>query len=104
MAATAKVGRSTHKHSIRIADADRFEGLLEAKDENIELDSEDFVQNDTPIIHNVPTEICADSLLGKVPQSANILKTDVVERLTSKYEWKSVRAILTPRAPLSVYA
>jgi hypothetical protein len=95
MAAAGKTGRSAHKHNSRIADADRFEGTLGVDDENFEFDKEDFVSNDTPIIHNVPTEICADSLLGKVPQSANILRTDMVERLTSKYEWKSVRAILT---------
>ena len=94
MAAAAKTGRSAHKHNCT-SKVDRFEGRLEANEENFEFENDYFVEGDTPIIHNVPTEICADSLLGKVPQSANILRTDVVERLTSKYEWKSVRAILT---------
>jgi hypothetical protein len=95
MAATDTTGRSTLKQNSRFADINRFEGILEANDEIIESDNEDFSLSDTPIIHNVPSEICADSLLGKVPQSANILRTEVIERLTSKYEWKSIRAILT---------
>jgi hypothetical protein len=89
MAAATRTGRNAH------IGIDRFEGILEANDEIIESDNEDFSLSDTLLIHNVPTEICADSLLGKVPQSANILRTEVIERLTSKYEWKSIRAILT---------
>jgi hypothetical protein len=95
MATTARTARSTHKLNSRTADVDRFEGLLGANDETFESENEAFIQDDTPIIHNVPTEICADSLLGKVPQSVNILRTDILERLTSKYEWKPIRAILT---------
>jgi hypothetical protein len=46
-------------------------------------------------IHHLPTDICADALLGKVPRDEKILRIDIFERLTSKYEWKATRMILT---------
>ena len=41
------------------------------------------------------TSLQQSIMLGKVPSDQCVVKTDLVERLTSKYEWKSMRAILT---------
>jgi hypothetical protein len=75
---------------------DRFEDVLVSSTNlNFESERHNDGHHIVPTIHQAPTDICADILLGKVPKDQLVLKTDLVERLTSKYEWKPIRAILT---------
>jgi hypothetical protein len=77
------------------SEPDRFDEMLgPQKDPDADFPHSDFPPSTAQII-NSPTNICAETMLGKMPTSQKILSSNHVERLTSKYEWKPVRAVLT---------
>ena len=45
--------------------------------------------------NGVPSEIRAESLMGKIPTKESILKSENLEKLSSQREWKLVRSVLS---------
>ena len=44
---------------------------------------------------DVPFEIRAESLMGKIPTKESILKCEMLEKLSSQREWKPIRSVLS---------
>jgi hypothetical protein len=49
-------------------------------------------------LDNLPVDITAQELVGEMPESKDILKEGVLNKLTPSYEWKPMRAALTKHA------
>ncbi len=86
------VNRNPDNTQVR-AEKDRCEQLtISQKPHGFEKrkDSNALASNDVPTM-----EIRAESLMGKIPTKDSILKSEMIEKLSSQREWKPVRSVLS---------
>lgn len=75
---------------------DRFQEWSERrKGDKAALFSNADIRPSTAQIINAPTNISPDTMLGKMPSGQKVLSSALIDRLTSNYEWKPMRAVLT---------